>query len=142
MKLSNKKLLVTIGMLCLSLLAIGFIGCSKDSPLAPDNNPNSPDLADKQIRLIPWNTLSSSFKKILSVSEWITKADGGTLNIQFKDSLSNSISGEVSLTIDAGAIDQDKNVELSIDDKNLDFHFSFLPKPDLTYGCPAWTSQA
>jgi hypothetical protein len=123
MKLIKKELLVTVVLLCFVVLAIGFIGCSKDSPLAPENNLNQTVDVNKQIKLIPWNTSSSSFKKILSASEWITKADGGTLNIQFNDRLSNSIRGEVSLTIDPGAIDWDKNVELSMDDVNLDFYF-------------------
>ena len=123
MKLSNKQLLITVGLLCMSMLAIGFIGCSKDSPLAPDNKFNQTAGINKQIKFIPWNTPSSSFKKVLSVSEWITRAEGGTLNIQFEDSLTNTIRGEISLTIGAGAIDRDKNVQLSINDKNLDFHF-------------------
>jgi len=144
MKLNKKKLLVTVIVLCFSVLAIGLVGCSKDSPMAPDNSLDNPAEVNKQIKLIPWNTSSASFNKIRSVSEWITKADGGALNIQISDSLSisnnlsSSVRGNAGLTIDPGSIDADKNVTMTMDDVNLDFYFGpsgtqFAPEARFTF---------
>ena len=112
-----------------------FFGCEKHSPVSSIESESSPDL-----QFIPLGNGNGSFNKIISVSEWVTKKDGGELIIDYKGSEHDNGDVEVKITfkVFSNTISEDAMVTLSLDDQYLmgNVDVDFAPN-GITFSEPA-----
>ncbi len=109
-------------------LVLNFGGCLKNSPVAPE--------AKSKHKILVFGTGNPSLKKMIPVSQKVTRKDGGELIIDYKGLEHNNGNVEVkmTLTVLAGAISRDAVLQMGLDDQS--FLMSFGPH-GITFSQPA-----
>ena len=109
-------------------LVLNFGGCLNDAPVAPE--------AKSEHTILVFGTGSPSLKKMIPVSQKVTRKDGGELIIDYKGLEHNNGNVEVkmTLTVLAGAISRDAVLQMGLDDQS--FLMSFGPH-GITFSPPA-----
>lgn len=111
-----KKILQSMTSAALLMcLAINFNACSEQSPLSSTVAEQSKQ-PQKQLRILPLGISDNSLKKVTTVSKWITAQNGGLLSLQH---VGNGIQVNSSLYILPGAMSQDAEISLTLDDENF-----------------------
>ncbi|MCH7677048.1 hypothetical protein IH879_19165 [candidate division KSB1 bacterium] len=109
-------------------LVLNFGGCLNNSPVTPE--------AKSEHTILVFGTGSPSLKKMIPVSQKVTRKDGGELIIDYKGLEHNNGNVEVkmTLTVLAGAISRDAVLQMGLDDQS--FLMSFGPH-GITFSPPA-----
>ncbi len=109
-------------------LVLNFGGCLNDVPVAPE--------AKSEYKILVFGTGNPSLKKVVPVSQKVTREDGGELILDYKGLEHNNGNVEVkmTLTVLAGAISRDAVLQMGLDDQS--FLMSFGPH-GITFSQPA-----
>ena len=80
----------------------------------------------RELKILKFGSGTVSLKKVVSVSQWVTKQDGGELILDYNGSDHDNGDAKVtiSLTVSPKAISSDANLILSLDDQYLDIAFN------------------
>jgi hypothetical protein len=136
----NKFLKTSIVLIFVFLMS-AVISCSNQEPLSPVSATQDHSVpAPREIRFIQLGMENSSFNKIVSVSDWVTKLNGGELVLEYTWANKNpEVYCKNILKIIPGTISEDAELSLSIDDKDFfkgDFDVVFQPH-GITFSAPA-----
>jgi len=109
-------------------LVLNFGGCLNDVPVAPE--------AKKEYKILVLGTGNPSLKKVVPVSQWVTRKDGGELILDYKGLEHNNGNVEVKMTLKvlAETISRDAVLQMGLDDQK--FIMSFGPH-GITFSQPA-----
>ena len=114
-------------------LALNFVGCTNNSPITPEDK--------SELHFIPLGNGNPSLNKIVKVSAWVTKEDGGELVLEFKAHKKKGVQVTLVLEVPPESISEDAELTLSIDDELLivDVDITFGPS-GITFSKPALLS--
>ncbi len=123
MKMVNRLLAASLIRTALAVtLTLGFLACSTESPLTPQNT------LESGLKFVKFPSNRATLQKIIAASQWIEAAYGGRVKLRYDadfDTLNYEV--EISLDIAAGAMSQDAAISLAIDDVDfasyLDVYF-------------------
>ncbi len=109
-------------------LVLNFGGCLNDAPVAPE--------AKSEHKILVLGTGNPSLKKVVPVSQWVTRKDGGELILDYKGLEHNNgdVEVKITLTVLAETISRDAVLQMALDDRS--FLMSFGPH-GITFTQPA-----
>ena len=116
--------LLLTGILFAGIL-LNFAGCSRDTLSTANSIEQESKQTRKHINLISWRDGKRALLKSFNTSQYINKADGGTLSISAdaNDGTTNNAEISVDLTILPGAIDISKELSMTFDDTDIALTF-------------------
>ena len=123
-----KTITAVVTSLVMVVIALNFGGCANEySPLTPVNNDTA---VSSQLNFLKFSNNPYSLKKVISVSQWVTKKDGGELVLEYKGEENNNgkVYVKITLKVPENSIKNDTELFLSLDDQDL------IGNVDLTFG--------
>ncbi|MCH6566091.1 MAG: hypothetical protein IH811_09490, partial [Proteobacteria bacterium] len=73
----------------------------------------------RELNIVKFGNGTVSLKKVVSVSQWVTKQDGGKLSLEYE-----GVEAKITLKVFPGAISEDAELTLNLDDQYLDVTFN------------------
>ncbi len=118
---------VLMVMVC---LVMNFTACAEQAPVTSELS------SKRELNILKFGNGTVSLKKVVSVSQWVTQEDGGELILDYNGSDHNNGDAiiKITLRVFSGAISEDANLMLSLDDQYLDFTFN---PHGITFSAPA-----
>ncbi|MCG8605817.1 hypothetical protein MJD09_12570 [bacterium] len=117
MKRFAKTLIMLMATMLMTSLLLNFNACTGHLPFAPEENAASDS---GELNFLTFGEINSSLNKKATVKKFIRKKRGGTLRLEHEYDVKNGeVEVEISLKIPPGALDEDKNLMLTIDDEKF-----------------------
>ena len=119
MKRISKSLVFLMAVTLMTGLALNFNGCTAKAPMAADETKSWASQGKPQFLKI--GDGNGSLKKMLQVSQLVTKKDGGELILEYKGDENNNgnVYCKITLKIFAETISEDAELTFSLDDQEL-----------------------
>ncbi len=120
-------------------LILNFNACSEQSPMSSETESIA---VTNNLNILKLGNSKSAFSlnKIVSVSQWVTKKNGGELIVDYKGYEHNNGDVEVKVTLKvfAETISQDSELALSLDDQEISGNVALSFSPHgVTFSSPA-----